>query len=232
MSTRPTPKLLDLFCGAGGASRGYRRAGFEVVGVDFVRQWDYPFEFHLADAMTFPLEGFDAIHASPPCQEWTPATGISKSIQAPRLFSPHVNLIGATRERLLGASVPYVIENVPGAPLVGPIQLCGLSFGLEVVRHRRFELGGWILPDAPPPCGPCRGAVVDGRAISVYGHGGGRMDGRRGMRGRFENMPVRESFQRALGLPDVQSIHQLAEAIPPAYTEWIGSRLITALRSR
>jgi hypothetical protein len=223
------PRLLDLFCGAGGAGRGYAAAGFEVVGVDFVPQPEYPFEFHRRDALGFPMEGFDVVHASPPCQAWTASTGISKSQRPIALFDPHVDLIGPTREKLETAGVPYVIENVPGAPLINPIRLCGTSFGLEVVRHRLFEFGGWWPTEEPPPCDRCRGAIADGRAISVYGHGGGRMDGRRGMRGRFDGMTVRESFQRALGLPGVHSIHQLSEAIPPAYTEWVGRALLGTL---
>lgn len=230
-STVPRPLLLDLFCGAGGAALGYYRAGFDVVGIDLVPQPDYPFPLHVGTALRsdlLELGSFDAIHASPPCQAHTSATGISEAFRGDRLFDPHVDYIGPTREMLEATGLPYVIENVPGAPLVDPITLCGSSFGIEVVRHRKFELGGWQSDDPPPCCG-CRGAVAEGRAISVYGHGGGRMDGARGMRGRFEGMTVRESFQRALGLPHVRSVHQLAEAIPPAYTEWIGRQLIAVL---
>lgn len=230
-STAVRPLLLDLFCGGGGAALGYYRAGFDVVGIDMVPQADYPFPLHVGNALRedlMELGSFDAIHASPPCQTHTSATGISMAYRADRLFDPHADLIGVTRELLVATGVPYVIENVPGAPLVSPITLCGSSFGLEVVRHRRFELGGWDAGD-PPPCLDCKGSIRDGRAISVYGHGGGRMDGRRGMRGRFEGMTVRESYQRALGIDHIWSVHQLAESIPPAYTQWIGERLLEHL---
>jgi DNA (cytosine-5)-methyltransferase 1 len=203
---------------------GYHLAGFDVVGVDLVRKHDYPFEFHLANALTFPLDGFDAVTASPPCQLFTGSTALNPAT-AGQLFDPHSDLVGLTRDRLILAGVPYVIENVPGAPLIDPIRLCGSSFGLEVVRHRCFELGGWTLGDGPPACRGCNGMVRDGRAISVFGHGGGRMDGRRGMRGRFEGMTVLASFQRAMGIDWMTDVQGLAEAIPPAYTEWIGRRL-------
>ena len=113
-------RLLDLFCGAGGAAMGYHRAGFEVVGIDIAPQPNYPFEFVQADAMEFPLDGFDAIHASPPCQAYTAlATG-----KHPRLIEP-------MRERLASSGVPWVIENVVGAPLRQPVLLCGSMFGLS-----------------------------------------------------------------------------------------------------
>jgi DNA (cytosine-5)-methyltransferase 1 len=135
------PRILDLFCGAGGASAGYARAGFDVVGVDLNPQPRYPFEFHQADALTFPLDGFDAIHASPPCQAYsTMRRGLWKDREHPDLIAP-------IRDRLIGADVPYVIENVEGARrlLVNPVLLCGTMFGLgtkegnQLRRHRYFE---------------------------------------------------------------------------------------------
>jgi hypothetical protein len=220
------PRLLDLFCGAGGAGAGYARAGWDVVGVDLVRQHDYPFEFHLASALTFPLTGFDAIHASPPCQQFSGSTELNPAT-AGRLFDPHPDLVDPIRHRLERAGVPYIIENVPGAPLRDPLRLCGSSFGLEVVRHRMFELGHWPgVHPSPPDCNGCHGAVRDGRAISVFGHGGGRLDGKRGMRGRFDDMTVLDSFRRAMDLPHINNVHGLSEAIPPAYTEWIGAHLL------
>jgi SAM-dependent methyltransferase len=128
-------RLLDLFCGAGGAAKGYADAGFEVVGVDIEPQPNYPFEFVRADALTFPLDGFDAVHASAPCQAFTVYRNNSAHVR-----QDHPNLIPQTRERLIASGLPYVIENVPGAPLIDPIQLCGTSFPpLEVRRHRIFE---------------------------------------------------------------------------------------------
>src|SRR3990167_5832997 len=127
-------RLLDLFCGAGGAAMGYHRAGFDVVGVDINPQPRYPFEFHQADALTFPLDGFDAIHASPPCQAYTAMRRLGKNAgsNAPELVDP-------IRSRLVGSGVPWVMENVVGSPLLNPLMLCGSSFGLGVQRHRLFE---------------------------------------------------------------------------------------------
>ena len=132
------PRLLDLFSGAGGAAMGYHEAGFDVVGVDIDPQPRYPFEFHQADALTFPLDGYDAIHASPPCQAYTQ---LGKG-EHPRLIEP-------IRVRLQSAGVPYVIENVVGAPLRNPVKLCGSTFGLHVKRHRLFETN---VPMLVPPC--------------------------------------------------------------------------------
>jgi DNA (cytosine-5)-methyltransferase 1 len=144
-------RLLDLFCGAGGAAEGYRRAGFEVVGVDINPQPHYPFEFIQGDALRM-LElcggmqldkGFDAIHASPPCQAFTAyqRTGVP-SID-------HPDLIEIVRWLLRNTGVPWVIENVTGAPLQNPIQLCGTGFGLKVQRHRLFETN---FPLMSPGC--------------------------------------------------------------------------------
>lgn len=134
--------LLDLFCGAGGASVGYHRAGFEVVGVDLHPQPDYPFEFWQADALTFDLTGFDAVHASPPCQLHTRAKHLRVAQGGE---SKALDLVEPTRARLRSLGVPYVIENVPGAPLHG-VTLCGSSFGLKVRRHRVFESNVYIPP--------------------------------------------------------------------------------------
>lgn len=129
------PRLLDLFCGAGGASMGYHRAGFEVIGVDIKLQPHYPFKFYQADALAFPLEGYDAYHASPPCQAYSEATPITTK-------SKHPQLIRIVHDLLIKLDKPYVIENVEGARwhLENPIMLCGTMFGLDVWRHRWFEV--------------------------------------------------------------------------------------------
>ena len=138
-------KLLDLFCGAGGASMGYHRAGFEVEGVDIKPQPHYPFKFYQADALEFPLEGYDAYHASPPCQRYTLMQNIVKSEQE------HPDLIAPIRERFVEVGKPYVIENVYKAPLNGHLRLCGTMFGLRIIRHRFFECP-WMALTFLKPC--------------------------------------------------------------------------------
>ena len=144
------PRLLDLFCGAGGAGMGYSRAGFEVVGVDIAPQKHYPFEFHQADALEYLAQHgaeFDAIHASPPCQRYSAIT------HAKRTENNYPDLIPSTREALIKCDRPYVIENVPRAPLINPLILCGTMFDLHVIRHRLFEMSNSIY--FSPPC-QCR----------------------------------------------------------------------------
>src|SRR5688500_4187308 len=116
-------RLLDLFCGAGGCSEGYHRAGFEVVGVDLKAQKNYPFEFIQADALDYPLDGFDVIHASPPCQAYSVLRRANPDAE-------YADLIEPTRAKLQASGLPWIIENVPGAPLAQSITLCGSMFGL------------------------------------------------------------------------------------------------------
>jgi DNA (cytosine-5)-methyltransferase 1 len=203
------PRLLDLFCGAGGAAMGYHRAGFDVVGVDIEPQPRYPFEFHQANALTFPLDGFDAIHASPPCQAYSWA--------ARRWDVARADLVAPTRNLLRATGLPYVIENVPGAPLISPIRLCGEMFGLEVIRHRLFES---TVPMVAPAHLRHRGTVRDGTYVTVAGHGGDNIRGR----------GSRADKQRAMGI-DWMSDAELNQAIPPDYTEWIGLRLRAILEA-
>jgi len=224
------PRLLDLFCGAGGASVGYHRAGFDVVGVDIRFQREYPFEVYQADALTFPLDGFDAIHASPPCQ----AHSSLRSIEATRsrLFPIHPDLIAPTRARLATVGVPTVIENVPGAPIRADICLCGSMFGLGAVcrdgeyrqlrRHRIFEAAGWV-PGLALRCSH------HGQAVGVYGHGGGRPETTR-LR-KKEYLGVLAECQAAMGI-DWARGSGLREAIPPAYTEAIGHQLAVSIAPR
>lgn len=209
------PRLLDLFCCAGGAGMGYSRAGFEVVGVDLAPQPNYPFEFHQGDALEFLAEHgheYDAVHASPPCQGYT-AMNHGNHDKWPRLIEP-------VRKVLDELGKPYVIENVQGAPLRRDLTLCGEMFGLGVIRHRYFELGNWEA--TPPAHVPHRGRVAgwrhgvyyDGPYFAVYGDGGGK-----------GTIP---QWQEALGISWTSERHELAEAIPPAYTEFIGSELLRA----
>lgn len=201
------PRLLDLFCGAGGAAMGYHRAGFDVVGVDIKPQPRYPFEFVQADAMTYPLEGFDAVHASPPCQAYSSAT---------RDASRHPDLYQLTVDRL--GTVPYVIENVIGAPYGGGIVLCGSMFGLTasgewLQRHRNFETS-WLIfqPPCEHPASP-RPITITGQAYvsetREYPHS------------RQSTFAIAKQL---MGI-DWMSRDELTEAIPPAYTEWIGRQL-------
>ena len=212
-------KLLDLFCGAGGCSVGYARAGFEVVGVDVEPQPNYPYEFIQADALNvgedwWPLaEGqqehreFDAIHASPPCQAYSAVTPEQ---------SNHPDLVAETRRLLRGTALPYIIENVPGAPLEDPTTLCGSSFGLGVRRHRLFETNFTVMG---PPCAhgqmPAKYEVYEhGRwykspFAKVYGLGGGK---------------AMEHWGEAMGI-SWMTPKEMALAIPPAYCEHIGGYL-------
>uniref|UniRef100_A0A6H1Z9I7 Putative methyltransferase n=1 Tax=viral metagenome TaxID=1070528 RepID=A0A6H1Z9I7_9ZZZZ len=191
-------RLLDLFCGAGGAAMGYHRAGFEVVGVDIKPQPHYPFEFHHGDALTFPLDGYDAIHASPPCQGYANVTLWRGN------HDNHQRLIGKVRSLLVSWNGPYIIENVRTKELQTNFVLCGTMFGLSIRRHRYFEINwdGLILTNA------CN--HKDERP--------------------FEHKQERAYIQ-AMGI-DWMTNHEGREAIPPAYTEWIGKHLIKYLENR
>ncbi len=207
------PRLLDLFCGAGGAAMGYHRAGFEVIGVDNRPQKRYPFEFHQADAMTFPLDGFDVIHASPPCQAYS----VMKSLHNAK---SHCDLIPGVRDRLQAANVLWIIENVPGAPLRKDLMLCGSMFGLRssseryLRRHRIFESNIPFL--LQPSCHHV------GKAVGVYGHGQAGMLGQRWRTAKAEEARI------LMGM-DWSTRDGMAQAIPPAYTEWIGGQLMEVM---
>jgi DNA (cytosine-5)-methyltransferase 1 len=205
------PKLLDLFCCAGGAGTGYNRAGFDVVGIDIMRQPHYPFEFHQADAFEYLLAHggeFDVIHASPPCQRYSNCTPV-------QYRNNHPDLIAAIRAALRNVGKPYVIENVRGAMrlLERPHMLCGTMFGLNVRRHRYFE----IYPRIAPPILKC-----DHSFYPVLISGTTRRKG--GIRFEFSAQARRDAT-------DLQwmTIKEMDEAIPPAYTEWIGCALIALL---
>lgn len=200
-------RLLDLFCGAGGAAMGYARAGFtEIVGIDLQSQPRYPFHFIQADALHPPvrLEDFDAIHASPPCQAYIRSGTVSKG---------HPKLIGLVRDMLVASGKPYVIENVEGAPLRPTFVLCGSMFSLAVRRHRRFEVPS-VFALHPATCDHSRPIT------GVYGHPHGTRGAWKGM------LPSDETtWSRELGI-DWMTPKELAQAIPPAYTEFIGRQLL------
>jgi len=203
------PRLLDLFCGAGGAAMGYHRAGFDVVGVDIKPQPRYPFTFIQADAMTYPLDGFDAIHASPPCQDHSALSS---------LHAKHGTgwMLASTRERLEQSGLPWVIENVPGAPMRVDFRLCGCMFGLPRLKRDRWFETSWNGFDLRAPC------HHRGRVITVAGHG---MDGRYYRDGVI---PSHADRQTAMGI-EWMTDAELVQAIPPAYTEYIGAQLLDHL---
>jgi DNA (cytosine-5)-methyltransferase 1 len=215
------PRLLDLFCGAGGAAVGYSRAGFEVVGVDIRPQPRYPFRFIQGDALDYIRRHgweYDAVHASPPCQRYSIGSvrSASKGLQ-------HPDLVGPCRDLLQRVSSLWVIENVIGAPLRHAALLCGTMFGLRVFRHRLFEASFLLL--APPhrrhdgSTGAHRGYTTarSGRNgyVCVAGH-------------NFELSAAR----RAMGIDWVATRAELAQAVPPAYSEFVGRQLRAVLEAR
>jgi DNA (cytosine-5)-methyltransferase 1 len=201
--------LLDLFCGAGGAAMGYHRAGFDVVGVDREPQPRYPFEFIQADAMTYPLDGFDAIHASPPCQDHMQSRMRGQTTHGTAW------MLEATRERVRATDVPWAIENVPGAPMRVDYDLCGCMFGLQVERHRWFEVSHPVF-DLRPPCYHPEPVVNTMRTKHGPWY---RAHGR---------IPTRDEVAAAMGI-DWMRGEEIKQAIPPAYTEHIGRQLMDAL---
>lgn len=209
------PLLLDLYCGAGGAAVGYHRAGFDVLGVDCDPQPNYPFPFLQADALQFlttpAVKAFDAIHASPPCQHYTPLGALHPDKVYP-------DLVAATRAGLDALRLPYVIENVMAAPLLKDraITLCGGMFGLRTYRHRRFESNRLLMQPAHPPhvirtaTKRRRELWNQGWHVSITGDVGTYVG------------------PEAMGI-DWMTGNELCQAIPPAYTEYIGGQLLEHL---
>lgn len=223
------PRLLDLFCCAGGAAEGYHRAGFDVLGVDIDPQPNYPFAFVQADAIDYLaslmeldwIEGnVAAIHASPPCQ-----LDCAYRRRGNGVGDGYPDLIAATRQHIRATGKPYVIENVEGARsrLVNPVTLCGSSFGLDVRRHRLFESS---VPLMVPPCN--HSAQRAGRfAASTNRRPGSRATVEIGV----WRIPL-EVQKKAMGIERQIALRELSEAIPPAYTEHIGGFLMAAVRQR
>ena len=209
-------KLLDLFCGAGGASMGYAMAGFEVTGIDVKHGRRYPFTYIRGDVKDYLdkefLDQFDVIAASPPCQTHSS----TKHLRVAQGKSTNkIDMIPEVREALIASGKPYVIENVPGAPLINPIQLCGSAFGLKVRRHRLFESNLKLQGTA------CL-HKEQGKPVGIYGSmrdeipGGGHT---------AKTMPEAE---QAMGI-DWMIWGELVESIPPAYTKFIGEQLINVM---
>lgn len=215
-------RALDLFCKAGGTGMGFYQAGFEVVGVDIEHQPRYPFEFHQADWLDYLMahyHEFDLIVAGPPCQKY----GKTKSLTT----KVYPDLVGPVRDALQWTGKPYIIENVLGAPLINPLMLCGTMFGLRVQRHRLFESSPvvWWPPTACHHIGKTApmwwgdlvkaghkggSQLINFQYITVTGH-------------NFLNSDASE----AMGI-DWMLNHELSQAIPPAFTRWLGSQFLSA----
>jgi DNA (cytosine-5)-methyltransferase 1 len=207
------PRLLDLFCGGGGAAKGYYRAGFDVVGVDAKDQPRYPFPFHQGDALAvlkhllngraisaedrhYTLDDFAAIHASPPCQHYANVTAWRGN------QDDHPDLIAPVRDLLEQTELPYVIENVRTSELRADFMLCGTGFGQPFRRHRFFETNwsGLVLSH------PCQHRPSD----YSFDHGGKQPE---------------SVYRDAMGC-GWMTVEESREAIPPIYTGFIGAQLM------
>jgi hypothetical protein len=220
------PLLLDLYTCAGGIATGYHRAGFDVHGVDIVDRRNNPFPLTVADALehlahlieTGEIARYAFVHASPPCQDKCALTvGTNRSRG---WGGTHTDLVAPTRALLERTGLPYVIEQPNGrAEIRKDITLCGEMFGLGVIRHRNFELGGWTAPR--PRHRPHRGRVRgwrhgefhDGPYVAAYGNGGGK--------------PTVTELQTAMGITWTDVREELTEAVPPAFGEWLGRAYLT-----
>lgn len=203
--------VLDTFCKAGGSSKGWVDAGYEVVGVDIEPQPHYPYEFHLGDAIEFIYKygsEFFIVYGGPPCQRYSSITRTAGT------SSNHPDLIAPTRKAMQSTGRPYIIENVPGAPLINPIMLCGTMFGILEIRHRYFECNPAINV-SPPPCNHHRPVVKHGRPPDRTKHF-------HGITGHFSDV---EWAREIRGTPWMNQ-EELAEAIPPHYTKWLGKHIL------
>jgi DNA (cytosine-5)-methyltransferase 1 len=203
-------KALDLFCCGGGASTGLFQAGFEVTGVDIKHQKNYPFKFIQADVLDLStefLKEFDFIWASPPCQEYTMA-GTQWRLEG----KEYPDLIEPTRELLKKSGKPYVIENVPGSPLIQPVELCGIMFGIRTYRHRLFETNFPVIQ--PMHMAHVHKNTKMGRPpkenefLHIVGH--------------FSGVPLAREI---MGLPNLNQ-YELAQAIPPAYSKYLAEQFL------
>ena len=197
---------------------GYHRAGFDIVGVDIKPQPHYPFEFHQADALTYPLDGFDAYHASPPCQKYSKAVNVRVDHQDRR--DNHPDLVADTRSYLLATAKPYVIENVPGSPLQDYIRLHGTMFGLKTNKERWFELHGFEILLLPAKYQSTKGKVKSGEFVGIMQHSKYPNE-------RYRKEELAAGYEIEWGL----TRHELRQAIPPAYTEYIGKYLIETINT-
>ena len=210
-------KLLDLYCGAGGASAGYAAAGFDVTGIDLKHGKRYPYNYIRGDVLEYLqdfnfLRSFDVIHASPPCQTHS----ITQHLRnAQGKTTNKVDLIPQTRAALIASGKPYIIENVPGSPLINPVQLCGSSFNLKVRRHRLFESN---MPIEGTTCNH----KAQGRPVGVYGS---------------LNDQIPNGGKTAVNITEARQVMsidwaiwtELVEAIPPVYTDYLGAQIASWL---
>ena len=206
-------RLLDLFCGVGGASAGYAEAGFEVTGIDLKHGKRYPYTYIKGNVLDYLkdlqfLRSFDVIHASPPCQTYS----ITQHLRnAQGKTTSKLDLIPETRAALIASAVPYIIENVPGSPLIDPIQLCGSAFNLKVRRHRLFESNMQLQ-------GTECNHKAQGRPIGVYGSLNDEIP--KGGKTATNINEARQAMRIEWGIWT-----ELVEAIPPAYTKYLGSQI-------
>lgn len=202
-------KALDIFCCAGGASDGLTRAGFDVHGIDYEPQPEYPHTFRQADALDIrasELREYSLVWASPPCQAFTAYK------RRPDHVRPALNLIPETRELLRSAGVPYIIENVPGAPLENPVTLCGSMFGLDVCRHRIFETS---FPVTPPKCNH------DVWTHRYPGATNRAPNSRKTVEVGVYRIPLATQIA-AMGMRRKVTLPKLSQMVPPAFAEWLG----------
>ncbi len=237
------PLLLDLFSGAGGAARGYADAGFEVIGVDINPQKHFPYTFFQANALDvlnmllsdsglwqgYALDDFAVIHASPPCQEYSSTRHLRNATAARPIIRE--KLVSRVNLALRETGLPYVIENVPGSPMPDSITLCGSMFGLPIRRHRWFACSHYLY--APGPCQHTDSCInVIGGKIRGYGSLRSQTlyHTAKGETRRREAYFRSSVGEKAMGI-DWMTRAELSEAIPPAYTAWIGRQLMDIVRS-
>lgn len=234
----PRPVLLDLFCGAGGASSGYAQVGFDVVGVDIVSQPSYPYRFVQADVTTLDLAalvkdlGAVAMHASPPCQLFSPLAAYDRG----KIVGKYADLVDWSRAALSETGLPYVIENVPGSPLHEPTLLCGTMFPrLKVIRHRLFETQGFTLTarehpsrDLHPRCARNGNLPLPDQFMTITGGKHSRAWQRKACESMgvpWMAVPIDASVERTK-----RGVRELCESIPPAFTSYVGGQMLAGVQ--
>lgn len=207
-------RAADLFCCAGGAAMGLHRAGFEIEGWDTKPGLNYPFRRHIGDALEANLSGFDFVWASPPCQRHSDLAAITGK--------EYECFISRTREKLIQWGGPYIIENVEGAPLLNPIMLCGSGFNLRVRRHRIFESNLSLVGVN------CRHELCQ-HPIDVTGTGGRRKGDRLDGAGGNSRKPINLAEAREVMQMPWASRREISQAIPPAFSEYLGKQVMTMI---